>query len=196
DFLIRSVEKSSTSYLCSFVQRSTEFSWITGDISMIISRLDFRDSAFSPVWWIPLMIVWFLLLLGTAVTIGQLCSSRRDWVYSRWDVQNMLQMVDNTPLVSWTPSKPIPKMPSIPSDLLDTISLDRAMFRPETFKQLQSTVRLYHHYARLVSLWHELWLANDRQGLVSSSELLIDYIQTHMGRDAGESLVAEWSVHW
>ncbi|KAF6772954.1 hypothetical protein AHF37_09211 [Paragonimus kellicotti] len=84
------------------------------NLSMIISRLDFRDSAFSPVWWIPLMIVWFLLLLGTAITIGQLCSLRRDWVYSRWDVQNMLQMVDNTPLVSWTPSKPIPEMPNTP----------------------------------------------------------------------------------
>ncbi|KAF7254933.1 hypothetical protein EG68_08632 [Paragonimus skrjabini miyazakii] len=153
---------------------------------MIISRLDFHDSAFSPVWWIPLMIVWFLLLLGTAVTIGQLCSSRRDWVYSRWDVQNMLQLVDNTPLVSWTPSKPIPEMPNIPPNLLETITLDRAMFRPETFQQLQSTVRLYHHYAGLVSLWHELWLANDRQGLVSSSELFIDYIQTHMERDADE----------
>lgn len=125
------------------------------------------------------MVAWFLVLLGTAILIGQLCGFRRDWAYSRLDLQHMLRKVDAKTADVWTPNKPIPPAPELPSDLVDKICLHRDMLTPETFQTLQKTVGLYRDYANLVSLWNKLWLAKDRDGLITSSELFIDYLQRH-----------------
>ncbi|CAH8582217.1 unnamed protein product [Dicrocoelium dendriticum] len=153
---------------------------IPDDVFVNLSHINFYPpGTWNNIWWLPLMVAWFLVLLGTAILIGQLCGFRRDWAYSRLDLQHMLRKVDAKTADVWTPNKPIPPAPELPSDLVDKICLHRDMLTPETFQTLQKTVGLYRDYANLVSLWNKLWLAKDRDGLITSSELFIDYLQRH-----------------
>ncbi|TGZ50884.1 hypothetical protein CRM22_010760, partial [Opisthorchis felineus] len=132
------------------------------------------------------MLVWFLILVATVFLIGQLCGSQRDWDFMRADIQNIVQNVQTTPLVTWNPTKPIPPMPVPPPGLLNSLTLQRDLFTPETYTALQSTIRMYQDFSDMSALWRQLWLTEDRENLIASSELFIEHLRAHMEENPSE----------
>ncbi|GAA56009.1 hypothetical protein CLF_109635 [Clonorchis sinensis] len=79
-----------------------------------VINLQFMPRRKFRLWWIPVMLLWFLILVATVLLIGQLCGSKRDWDFMRADIQNIVHNVQTTPLVTWNPTKPIPPVPVPP----------------------------------------------------------------------------------
>nr|CAH8863792.1 unnamed protein product [Trichobilharzia regenti] len=72
---------------------------------------------------------------------------------------------------------------SLPTNLISIVSLRRKEFGDEEFTKLLHLAKMYKSYTRIVHHWRSLYDDNDREGLISSSELLIDFIRSSMKID-------------
>ncbi|TPP64431.1 hypothetical protein FGIG_09914 [Fasciola gigantica] len=130
--------------------------------------------------WIPFMLVYSVILLGIAIAIGQFIAMRREVSYSVNDLATVERAYETVELTSWTPLRELPDMPPPPPNLLNHIYLQRDLFSPEAFQKLKNTVMLYENFSNLSALWRYFWLSHDREKMLNSSELFIDFIQSYM----------------
>ncbi|CAH8863885.1 unnamed protein product [Trichobilharzia szidati] len=80
---------------------------------------------------------------------------------------------------------------SLPTNLISIISLRRKEFGDEEFTKLLHIAKMYKSYTRIVQHWRSLYDDNDREGLISSSELLIDFIRSSMKIDEYQKMQEE-----
>ncbi|KAA0192811.1 hypothetical protein FBUS_08893 [Fasciolopsis buskii] len=110
--------------------------------------------------WIPYMVLYYVILLATAIAIGLLVGIRRDVSYSENDLATIERASKASKLTSWTPLRNLPAAPPAPPNLFNHIYLHEELFRPETFQQLKDTIMMYENFSNLADLWRYFWLSN------------------------------------
>ncbi|KAA0190609.1 hypothetical protein FBUS_10669 [Fasciolopsis buskii] len=108
--------------------------------------------------WIPVMVLYYAILLATATAIGLLIGMWLDVCYSENDLATIERANKASKLTSWTPLRNLPVPPPPPPNLFNHIYLHEELFQPITFQQMKNTVMLYENFSNLSDLWCYFWL--------------------------------------
>ncbi|CAH8863199.1 unnamed protein product [Trichobilharzia szidati] len=150
-------------------------------------------SSLMSIWWF----VWWIIVLYTMcwIVFYQIYTTNEELSDSQIEVQMFLdncyaiQNIDHQHphhqiVVSTNQVQQLSHDPS--HDFVELFILNRDEIDSELFTQIKGFIQMYQSYYLMVNHWKSLWLANDREGIEESAQMIAAFIRKYM-KDNSES---------
>nr|CAH8863272.1 unnamed protein product [Trichobilharzia regenti] len=137
------------------------------------------DKSHSNQWLFLLMILWLITLALSMWIIYELFIAFYHLNYHYTGCQYLIDQLRSGSLKPWLPGNEIPFNSSniTTPRIFHLLTLERGSTSENVFKTLGNTIKVFGEFTSIANHWRQLWLNDDRDKLIESSEMLVSFIK-------------------